>query len=586
MDSTPASAHRDSRFRLDAQVIDFNALFEFSQLLNSSLDLEFILGNILLTSMGKMMVSRGVILLGVSDVRFSVKTAKGLPVEFIGKTVHIKNLPPGNLLYIDKLDKRKYKWVRFFEELRVHILIPIFSRNRALGFVGFGEKISHKEFLAREISFLEALANIASTAIENSLAVAELKRVNRTLDNKIQQLNTLFDLGKEFNSTTLDSEKVMRLLTYSLIGQLGVSKYVICTRHDAAIEITATRINQDVDRSLLKNLCDLNQPTLVGQYKGRKHKAVYDQLGTLGLQVVVPMQIQKETKGLICLGNKMSGDEFTQTDIEFIYSLGNLAIVALENAHLFKEAMEKERLEEELVIAREIQQGFLPKTLPNVANFQISAINVSSKQVGGDYYDVIKIDDTKYLLAIADVSGKGTPASLLMANLQATLRVLAPLGMTLSDMTGRINDIIFENTGLSKFITFCCGLLDSEKHNFAYVNAGHNPPYLLHKDGSVRRLDKGGVILGIMQTLVPYEEDTAELEVGDILFMFTDGVSEAMSVGHEEFGEEHLEQLLITHRESTTEEIIQVVQEEVRKHAKGTAQSDDITIVVMKVCDN
>lgn len=203
-------------------------------------------------------------------------------------------------------------------------------------------------------------------------------------------------------------------------------------------------------------------------------------------------------------------------------------------------------------------------------------------QVGGDYYDVIQLSDSMFIVSIADVSGKGTPASLLMANLQATLRAFAPIGMPLSEMTARINDIIFENTGLSKFITFFCGLLDTEKHTFTYVNAGHNPPYLIHRNGSFDRLEKGGVLLGIMQTLVPYEKGVVDLMEGDIVFMFTDGVSEAMSVGEEELGEERLEQILRAHRERSTEEIMQIVQQEVRTHAEGTPQSDDITMVIIK----
>ncbi len=573
---------RDSKFKLDAQLLDFSALFEFSRVLNSSLDLEFVLGNILLTSMGKMLVSRGVVLLRTSEPEFAVRTAKGLPGESVGRTVRIGTLPAGSLFYVSDLDRRRYRWARFFEEMKVHVVIPIFSRNRVLGFLGFGEKISRQQYLDREIAFLEALANIASTAIENGLMVDELRKVNRTLAGKIQQLNTLFDLGKEFNSTSLDAEKAMRLLMFSLMGQMGISKYVICTKHDGVMEVVTSRISREIDRALLNQFCDMKQPYLVGQAKGKKYKAVDEQFTALGLKAVIPMQLQDETKGLICVGDKMSRERFTQTDVEFIYSLGNLAIISLENARLFKEEIEKQRLEEELSIAREIQQGLLPKTLPQVTNFQISAVNIPSMQVGGDYYDVIQLSDSMFIVSIADVSGKGTPASLLMANLQATLRAFAPIGMPLSEMTARINDIIFENTGLSKFITFFCGLLDTEKHTFTYVNAGHNPPYLIHRNGSFDRLEKGGVLLGIMQTLVPYEKGVVDLMEGDIVFMFTDGVSEAMSVGEEELGEERLEQILRAHRERSTEEIMQIVQQEVRTHAEGTPQSDDITMVIIK----
>ncbi|HZY10288.1 MAG TPA: PP2C family protein-serine/threonine phosphatase, partial [Bacteroidota bacterium] len=261
---------------------------------------------------------------------------------------------------------------------------------------------------------------------------------------------------------------------------------------------------------------------------------------------------------------------------------GNLAIISLENARLFKEAIEKQRMEDELTIAKEIQRGLLPAKLPQIRHFDISATNISSKQVGGDYYDVIPLGDEKYIIAVGDVSGKGTPASLLMANLQATIRALVPLGLPLDELTKRVNDLICDNTGSDRFITFFWGLLDSPAKILRYVNAGHNPPFLFHSNGKIERLDKGGLILGVMKTVVPYQTGQVKFDNGGVLVMFTDGVSEAMNEQGEELGEEKLEEMVRAKLGMSSTHILTEIVEEVKKHSRNIPQYDDITLVVLK----
>jgi len=279
----------------------------------------------------------------------------------------------------------------------------------------------------------------------------------------------------------------------------------------------------------------------------------------------------------------MSGEDFSQADLEFLTSIGNLAVISLENARLFKEAIEKQKLEDELMIAREIQKGLLPSVLPDIPGFQVSAANISSKQVGGDYYDVLALADGRFIIAIGDVSGKGSPAALLMANLQATIRALVPLGASLGELTGRVNDLMCENTGGNKFVTFFWGAIDPGARTLTYVNAGHNYPYLVHADGTFDRLDRGGMILGILKTTAPYEEASIAFREGDALVLFTDGVSEAMSVRAEEYGEERLERVLRQTTASPAEYILDAIHRDVLLHAAGAQQSDDITMMVVKV---
>jgi sigma-B regulation protein RsbU (phosphoserine phosphatase) len=306
-------------------------------------------------------------------------------------------------------------------------------------------------------------------------------------------------------------------------------------------------------------------------------------LRQLGLTILIPMQTQGENKGLILLGEKLSKEPFSHADGEFLSALGNLAIISLENARLFRETIEKQKLEDELMIAREIQKGLLPGILPKIPGIDIAAANISSKQVGGDYYDVIAVPNDKYIIAIGDVSGKGPPAALLMANLQAVIRALVPLNLTLSELTSRVNNLMCQNTGGQRFVTFFWALIDPQAMTLTYVNAGHNYPYLIHQDRRCERLDKGGMILGVMKTEQPYEQGTLSLLPGDRLVLFTDGVSEAMSRDSEEYGEPRLELFLLDNPTLTAQELIDAVHNDVQRHARGATQSDDITMMVLAV---
>jgi len=349
------------------------------------------------------------------------------------------------------------------------------------------------------------------------------------------------------------------------------------------MKVIASRIpDQPPQSELLAHLAKIRAPLQVADLIVRGTVDTRVALEALQLKVIVPIQLQGETKGLILLGEKLSREPFNPADLEFLSSLGNLAVISLENARLFKEAIEKQKLEDELLIAREIQKGLLPSVLPAIDGFQISAANISSKQVGGDYYDALALVDGGYIIAIGDVSGKGTPAALLMANLQATIRALVPFNLGLGELTGRVNDLMCENTGGNKFVTFFWGALNPAQRSLRYVNAGHNYPYLFHADGTFDRLDRGGMILGILKTTSPYEEATVAFRSGDALVLFTDGVSEAMSRGQEEYGEERLEGVLRATLGRPAQEILDAVHQDVLVHTQGAPQSDDITMMVLK----
>lgn len=547
---------------------NLTALVEFSRVINSSLELDFILNNLLLTCLGKFLAVRGLVALR-NDNRFEIKLSKGIPAEVLESFPEI--IMDENCNFKDELNI-------FLENSHLKICEHISSSTGCIGFVCLGEKLNNKDYTEDDKEFLKTILNIAATAIQNSIVVQELKKVNRELDSRIQRLNSLFELSKEFGLFS-ESSKVSRLLVYSLMGQFLVSKYAILNFEGSAIQVLESKFPID---ELLNNLRKYDYLKIDSPLGRETLETFYSSLSEIGIDLIVPMQIQGKVKGLIILGKRVNNLEYSDYDIEFIYSVGSLAIISLENRRLFKEALEKQKLEEELEFAREIQQNLLPSQIPATNNFDIAAINLPSKQVGGDYFDIIKVDEGKYIIAIADVSGKGIPASLLMANMQAFLQVISKQNIDIATATSLINDLITQNTSDGRFITFFWGLLDDNEKKLTYVNAGHNPPFLIRQN-QVIRLSEGGIILGVMKTIMPYNSNSLNLESGDKIILFTDGVSEAMNPYSEEFSESRLEKIAIDSAAFSSIETINHIRKEIENFVQGAPQSDDLTLMVIKV---
>lgn len=285
--------------------------------------------------------------------------------------------------------------------------------------------------------------------------------------------------------------------------------------------------------------------------------------------------------GVFQLLNKTDG-LFSQDDVSFLDALSAHAAIALENAFLLKESLEKKELEKELDVAEGIQKGLLPADSPEIEGFELLGVCTPCEAVGGDSYDYILLDDGRWLITIADVVGHGVPAAMLMANLYATLRSHSQYDYELTSMVARVNDFIHRSTDTSQFITMFCGILDPASGEFTFTNAGHNPPYLVRvnadPDETVVPMTEGGIPLGMMPS-VPYSSGSVTMDKGDILFLFTDGVSEVMNEEGELMGEEALEECLKQSVGLPLASVIHEVQMEVRSHAGDTPYEDDVTMV-------
>ena len=557
----------------DPRHIELAALIEFSKALNSSLDLLGALNNLLLVPMGRMLISKGAILLLTESGTLKIEIAKGIKQLSTGDEVFIKSIPGALTIVDDSTDA-------FFRKHQLGLLIPLQNRDETIGLIALGNKLNGQLFSENELHFLSSLGNIAAPAIANARTFAELQQVNRTLDQKVQVLNTLFEIGQEFNRS-INLDEILQKLSLSLMGQMMINRFFVVLKNPENGQLeTVYRKSVSFPETVINNCVKAVEkiPVFTTPLSIDRQVPVLQQAG---VSLIVPMVLQQETRGYIFLGPKMNTQDITEADKDFLNLLADTSISAIENARLFEEMLEKQRMVEELNMARDIQKRLLPSSMPIVPGYDIHGLNIPSRHVGGDYFDIIPIGHDELLFTIADVSGKGMPASLLMSNLQAGLRMLSYGDISLAKITGRLNNLIFQNTSIEKYITFFIARLNLRTNTLEFVNAGHNPPYLFHADGSHETLEKGGIILGMMADM-PFETGLLDFPKGACLSMFTDGVTEAMN-GNDPFDEfrviEFFENLPTG---QTCKMINEKMIERLFAYAGDPTKDDDITMLTIK----
>ena len=286
-----------------------------------------------------------------------------------------------------------------------------------------------------------------------------------------------------------------------------------------------------------------------------------------------------ETIGVIRLLNKTQGT-FGVEDEEFLQSLTVHIAIALENAKLHAEVVDQQRIRTELALARQIQQNLLPRPPERWHRYRVAALAETCFEVGGDFYDFLTVSPTTMAVVIADVSGKGVSLALVMSTMQATLRAMLVGVHSFERLLVRMNEVIHDYTDGRMFVTLFLALLDSESSKLHFINAGHNPPVLIHKDGSCEQLEEGGTVLGLLPD-VSYTRAQTDLLPGDVLLLYTDGLVEATNAADEMFGIEGLVDSVRASPDGSPEATIVSIVSRVRKFTGGAPQSDDQTLVVI-----
>lgn len=298
-------------------------------------------------------------------------------------------------------------------------------------------------------------------------------------------------------------------------------------------------------------------------------------------EMVAPIIANDEILGVFDLESDRF-NAYAEDDLQVLLLLASQVAIIVEKAMLHEQLVEKKRLEAQLEIAREVQLTLLPARHPQLEGFDISAYNFSTEEVSGDYYDFVRIYEDQLGVVIADVSGKGVPAALLMAFLRASLRAAIHTGYAPNISMSKVNYLLWESIENNQFVTAFYGVLDATNRTLAYTNAGHNPPLLMDKDGNGRFIERGGLPLGMFAD-ARYYEYYLQIESGQTLVLYTDGVTEAASGSGEEYGRERLEGAVRAGRHESARDLITSIYADVLAWTEGRGANDDITFVVVKV---
>jgi len=317
-----------------------------------------------------------------------------------------------------------------------------------------------------------------------------------------------------------------------------------------------------------------------------EHVAEIERLRNTGARVAVPLRTKNEIVGVLLLGPPDGRESYTAAEKHVLSTSAEVFALMIENARLNERALEQEKLRRDLELAAEVQRRLLPPEPPRSGVATLAAFSLPARTVGGDYYDFLDLGGERIGIAVADVAGKGIAAALLMSVVQASLRVIAAeKTVPLTQLASRMNRFLYRSTGTSKYATFFYAQLEDRGRRLRYVNAGHNPPYVVRRTGSsveVTELTAGGTVLGLFPE-IKYGEEEIDLRPADLLVAFTDGVTEALNVEGEEFGEERLKDLLRGAAGAPAAEISSVLENRMREWIGAAEQHDDLTFVVVTV---
>jgi phosphoserine phosphatase RsbU/P len=297
-------------------------------------------------------------------------------------------------------------------------------------------------------------------------------------------------------------------------------------------------------------------------------------------EMVAPIISNDEVIGVFDLESDQL-NSYTESDLHLLMLLASQVAIIIEKAMLHEQVVEKKRLEGQLEVARQVQLALLPARDPKLEGFDISAYNFTTEEVSGDYFDFVHIYDDQLGIVVADVSGKGVPAALLMAFLRASLRAAIHTGYAPHVSMAKMNNLLWESTENHQFVTAFYAVLDATNRTLAYSNAGHNPPLIMDADGKARYIERGGLPLGMFKD-TRYYEYYLHIEPDQVLVLYTDGLTEAINRHGEEFGRERLIELLREGRHLPARQLIDFIYAKVLEYTEGHGADDDITLIVVK----
>ena len=472
--------------------------------------------------------------------------------------------------------------------IRNLLVLPLLARGQVVGVMLVDYVKEGSAFAKRKVDMISGIANQAAIAIENAQLYAaqqEEAYVSTALLQVGEAVGSLTELDEILNA-------VVRI-TPILVGVRRCAILLWDDREEEFYPVQWYGLFQD-EQEWLEGV-RLDQDNLLAQsvLNGRPAMGVQDSSGDRWTLVDVtpvsgelpvlalPLTAKGHVLGAMLVDYVGVPEHFTGRWMNILVGIANQAAIAIENTQLYRQEAERQRLERELHVAREIQASFLPEKCPQLPGWKLDIYWRSAYQVGGDFYDLFLLPDGRLGLVIADVADKGVPAALFMALSRTLLRVVAQDVLSPARVLERANDLIISHTRSDLFVTVFYAILDPGTGTLTYANAGHNPPLLVRRDQDVELLRTGGIVLGIVSP-IHLEEKSVCLELGDVLVLYTDGVTDAIDVDENEFGTARVVEIVRRTWSQGPTDIIASIIKEVQSFAGNVPQFDDLTLVAIK----
>jgi len=547
----------------------FHILDKVASSFHASLELDDTLSNVLNQSLAAINASRGAILLRDPDRSLQPCAARGISLDqFDAHPLrHLSERVAETLTASATQDWRA-------------LAAPMQSPKNFIGILGVE---SDSPFDHAELELLNALADHAAVAIQNAWLYTEAQQ-------KLQNLRLLQEISADLTST-LDLDCVLTESLKRVQNVLHVESATILFREGdelvfrIAIGETADRIKPfrlKMGQGFTGWVAEHARGDFTNdlQNDARYYRTVDTEIHFVTRSLIAaPLIVNDQVNGIISATNKPAG--FNASDLDLLTTIAGSAAIAIENARLYQVAVEKGRMERELQVARQVQADLLPREMPNFPGWEIAAMWQPAREVSGDYYDFVPAHKNLDII-IGDVSDKGMPAALLMVQTRSILRANLSPAKTMARGVTRANELICASSANDMFVTMACVRLDAKSGKIICVNAGHNRPLICRaRDGALSELVRTGVALGI-DAERKYTQKTERLQRGDLVVLYTDGVTDAMNAVGEMFGEERLREIVLAHHASSAVDLIAAFQNELEKFIGSAAPADDITVVAAK----
>jgi sigma-B regulation protein RsbU (phosphoserine phosphatase) len=489
-------------------------------------------------------------------------------------------------------DSDLYNLCDFFD---VHTLFPVIMpsnlQNKCVACVAINSPVP--VFTERQIEMADFSCSYIANLINSENLVQDLEGSSERMQKMLKEMVTLHEITHALESSdNLESllEYIMQKSQNVMSAEAASLMLVIEDTNELEFKVTLGPKAQEVKpfrlpigKGIAGWVAQTGEAVLIPDaYSDPRFDPSFDKRSGFktNSMLCVPMIHQSKVVGVMTLLNKLDGKPFNENDQNLFTIFASQAALSIENARLLFAAIEKERLDKELQVASEIQNLLIPQEIPQSTYLEIAAEYIPCKEVGGDFYDIIKIDDNRFIFVVADVSGKGIPGALVVSNMQATLRAFLEYSKDLLPVVSRLNEAIIRQTTTDRYITFFIGLYDHKKSSLTYINAGHNPPLLINKKGDMQELKTGGIFIGFMPW--EYEMDEISFNKDDTLVMYTDGLVEAMDSEEEEFEMGGLKKTIKESLSISTEKLKEEIIDRVNDHIGAVPLSDDFTLLISR----